>query len=75
MYQKTNLPTVRADGPRERPAHIGNFHFGNFRFPRVEIQTQRVETKRNILLFDAFDSKISRFLFSAFFLFMMDDDG
>ena len=51
------------------------FIFGHFRFPRVEIQTQRVETKRNTLSFYVFDSKMSLLVFLPFFFLIMYDDG
>ena len=54
---------------------FGNFHFGHFRFPRVEIQTQRVETKRNTLFFYVFDSKMSLLDVLPFFFLIMYDDG
>ena len=51
------------------------FIFGHFRFPRFEIQTQRVETKRNTLFFHVFESKMSLFGFLPFFFLIMYDDG
>ena len=49
--------------------------FGHLRFPRFEIQTQRVETKRNTLFFHVFESKMSLFGFLPFFFLIMYDDG